>query len=248
MNDKIFDLLLKEEEISWKTIIYDLVEAEGMSPWNIDIGFLTGRYIQVIKEMQEHDLRVSGKILLAAAILLKIKSTHLVENDFTKLDQLINETEEDFDEEFFEEFDENGETISRVKEQYKLIPRNPQPRSRKVSVEDLVDALQRAMASKKRVLAKIKPTKFKMPAKGVDIMGAIRDVYNKINYYAEKEKKSKITFDRLLPSQASKMDKVFTFLPLLHLENQHKLEMQQKEAFADIDVHLYKQKKGKKAA
>lgn len=245
MNEKIFDLLLKEEEISWKTIIYDLVEAEGMSPWNIDIKLLTGRYIQVIKEMKEHDLRISGKILLAAAILLKIKSTHLIENDFSKLDKLINETEEDFEEDFFEEINENGERLTRVKEQYTLIPRNPQPRNRKVSVEDLVDALQRAMASKKRVLAKIKPTKFKMPAKGIDIMGAIRDVYNKIQYYSNKEKNKKITFSKLLPQSASKMDKVFTFLPLLHLENQHKLNMHQKESFAEIDVHLIENKRKK---
>ena len=75
MQQKIFDMLLQEEEISWRTIIYDLVKTEQMDPWDINITLLTQKYIEVIKEMQEHDLRVSGKILLAAAVLLKMKSS-----------------------------------------------------------------------------------------------------------------------------------------------------------------------------
>ena len=52
MQQKIFDLLLEQEEISWKTIIYDLVKSEEMDPWDINITLLTQKYIQVIKEMK----------------------------------------------------------------------------------------------------------------------------------------------------------------------------------------------------
>jgi len=242
MQQKIFDMLLKEEEISWKTIIYDLVKTEQMDPWNLDITLLTKKYISLIKKMQEHDLRISGKILLAAAILLKIKSTHLVENDISRLDALINQEEEELEEEFYN--DELGMKTRRKYDPlaYTLIPRNPQERNRKVSVNDLVNALQRAMASKKRVLEKIKPVKYKMPERKIDIMEVIRDIFHKIVYYSKKEKKKKLSFSKLLPPRASREDKVYTFLPLLHLENQHKVSMEQIKPFAEIQVSLTKSK------
>ena len=69
MQEEILQMLLKEEEISWKTILYDLVRNEQMDPWDINVSLLTKKYIEVIKTMQEHDFRISGKVLLAAAIL-----------------------------------------------------------------------------------------------------------------------------------------------------------------------------------
>jgi chromatin segregation and condensation protein Rec8/ScpA/Scc1 (kleisin family) len=237
MQQKIFDMLLKEKEVSWKDIIYDLVKTEQMDPWHIDITLLTKKYIEIIKSLQEHSLRVSGKILLAAAFMLRMKSSYLMDNDISKFDALLNpEEEEDFEDECFE----NGYSNKGGQEKFPLIPKNPQARNRKVSVHDLVDALQRAMATKKRVLAKIKPVKFKMPGKSVDIMEAIQETYQKIVYYSKKDKTKQVSFSRLLPPNAAKHDKVFTFLPLLHLENEHKLEMQQKKHFAEIMVNINK--------
>ena len=59
--------------------------------------------------MQTHDLKVSGKIVLAAAILLKVKSTHLIENDISRLDALMNETDEDME-------DDMSDKDSQIKE------------------------------------------------------------------------------------------------------------------------------------
>jgi segregation and condensation protein A len=231
------DLLLKEEDVTWKTIIYDLVKAEEMDPWHINITLLTNKYIETIKNMQEHDFRVSGKILLAAAFLLKMKSSHLLDHDIANLDALLYDTEEEMEE--YDEFNSDNLT-KRDKQQFTLIPRNPQPRNRKVSVQDLVSALQKAMATKKRVLERQRPVKFKMPERKMDIMEAISEIYHKIDYYSKKEKKDVVTFSKLLPPRAQKLDKVFTFLPILHLENEHKIEMNQKKAFDEIHVKLVK--------
>ena len=227
---QIFDLLLEQEDVSWKQILYDLVKNEEMDPWNIDITLLTHKYIQMIKNMKENNLRISGKVLLAAAFLLKIKSTHLIDHDISNLDKLLSQTEEMIDEE--ELFsDLSGK---REKQQFKLIPRNPQPRNRKVSINDLVDALQRAMASKRRILAKQKPIKFEMPKRGVDIVEIIRDIYHKIVYYTDKQQQEKLSFTHLLPPRAGKREKVYTFIPILHLENEDKIVTQQEKAFDEI--------------
>ena len=242
MQQKIFDLLLEQEEIGWKSLIYDLIKTEQMDPWDVNITLLTQKYIQAIKAMQKHDLRISGKILLAAAILLKIKTSHLLEHDITKLDQLISQNNECIgEEELFEEL-ESGE--KRLREKYKLIPRNPQPRTRKVSVNDLIEALQKAMASKKRILAKQRPTRFIPPKRGMDILEVIRDIYHKIVYYDKKDKEN-LTFSTLLPAGADKLEKVHTFIPLLHLENEHKIETTQKEHFEEIYIKLLKDQENK---
>ena len=236
MQEQIFDLLLNQEDVTWKTLLYDLVKTEQMDPWDVNITLLTQKYIAVIKKMQELDLRISGKILLAAAFLLKIKSSHLVDNDFAKLDALLNPDEGEDD--FFEEFiNENGQ---RIRQKYHLIPKNPQPRNRKVSIHDLVKALQQAMATKRRILNQQRPINFEMPKKGIDILGVIRDLYHKITYYTTKEEGKELTFTKLLPPRAGKKEKVYTFIPLLHLENEQKVETSQKQAFDEIYVKLKK--------
>lgn len=236
MQQEILDMLLKEEEVGWKAIIFELVKNEQMNPWDIDISLLTQRYLEAIKSMQEHDLKISGKVLLAAAILLKIKSTHLVDKDIGRLDALLNP------EEPLPEDDPNfvgdASQTKKEKQQFTLIPRNPQPRNRKVSVQDLIDALQQAMATKKRMLDRIRPVQFNLPERGVDIMEVIHDVYHKIVYYSQKNEKEKVTFSKLLPPRAGKQEKVYTFLPLLHLEHEQKIELEQKKPFAEIYVGL----------
>lgn len=238
MQEEIFDLLLNQEELSWKSILVDLVQTEQMDPWDIDITLLTQRYIQAIKLMQENNLRVSGKILLAAAFLLKLKSDHLVDNDLSKFDTLIHQSEQEIEEELLGMLDE-GTREKRAREKFALIPRNPQPRNRKVSIQDLVEALQQAMASKKKVLTRIRPVKFTMPGRRMDIVEAIRDVFHKVMYYNEKNVNGeKVSFTQLLPPQAMKQDKVVTFVPLLHLENHEKIEMEQEKPFEEIYISV----------
>jgi chromatin segregation and condensation protein Rec8/ScpA/Scc1 (kleisin family) len=49
----------------------------------------------MLKKLKEHDFRISGKIILAAALLLKIKSKHLLSSGIDNLDQLINGIQEE---------------------------------------------------------------------------------------------------------------------------------------------------------
>ena len=240
MQQKIFDILLEQEDVTWKSLLQELVQTEQMDPWDINITLLTKKYIKVIKDMQEHNFRISGKILLAAAFLLKIKSAHLVEHDISNLDRLLNQTEEAVDEE--ELFSDLGGNEARRREKYRLIPRHPQPRSRKVSIHDLIDALQRAMVSKQKILARQKPVSFTLPARKIDIMGVIRDLYHKIVYYTSQEQKEKLPFSTLLPPHAGKREKAYTYIPLLHLAHQQKIVTEQEKPFDEIYVKLMKKK------
>ncbi|MFH1683044.1 MAG: ScpA family protein [Candidatus Woesearchaeota archaeon] len=247
MQQKIFDLILNQDDVTWKTLLYDLVKTEQMDPWDVNITHLTKKYVETIKQMKETNLKISGKVLLAAAVLLKIKSSRLVDEDIQELDRLIASAEESEDDEFFSEFTEDLLTKDRssIEEKYNLIPRQPQPRTRKVSIYDLVDALQKAMETKRRSLVKQKPQKFEIHKKSkFDIMETIRDIYSRIKVYLDSNKDKHVTFSQLLPNNPRKQDKVYTFIPLLHLENQRKINTHQPKIFGEIYIKLLKKKNG----
>ncbi|MBN1644838.1 segregation/condensation protein A [Candidatus Woesearchaeota archaeon] len=240
MEDRIFQLLVNENEISWKSIILDLVKKEDMDPWNINISLLAQKYIDRIKELKQSDLKVSGKVLLAAAILLRIKSKRLVGEDLSEFDRLLSSTDMDEDE-FYDELEQelrHGEAQG-MNEKFELNPRTPLPRKRKVSVYDLVQALEKALEVKKRRIFNEWNAigDAKLPERKFDITKAITNLYDKIKFFFFKQKQKKLKFSDLVQSK-KKEDKVYTFIPLLHLSNEDKVDLYQEEHFSDFDITM----------
>ncbi len=233
-HDAIFNIIFsKEDEITWQSLIYGLVKSEGMDPWDVDVSILTNKYMNMLKTLKEHDFRVSGKVLLAAAILLKMKSNKLVGEELMDLDRLLIGVEEGVQ----ELFDESAET-AKFDEIPPLIPRTPQLRKRKVSIFDLVKALEQALEVKKRrLLNSIPSLNFELPKKKKDITEVIREVYGKVKSFFISAIKEKLTFSRLLPSE-SKEDKIYTLIPLLYLAQQNKVELVQEVPFGEIEILL----------
>ncbi|MFH1065111.1 MAG: segregation/condensation protein A [Nanoarchaeota archaeon] len=237
MQDRILDLILEQNEVTWQTIIYDLIRSEEMDPWDIDVSVLTARYIETIKKMQDMNFFISGKVLLAAALLVKIKSERLVNEDIAYFDSILFPQTESFD-------DLDMQLVERQKiEHPPLGIRTPMPRKRKVSVSDLMKALQRALEVDKR--RSIKFNKYRteniavMPERKVDIMQLIKSIYSSILGLFERQET--ITFSRLLPEgNVTKKEKVLILLPLLHLENEIKVGLNQEKHFEEIYISLLK--------
>ena len=236
-HERIFNIIFsKADEITWQSIIYKLVKTEQMDPWDIDVSILAQKYINMLRNLKEHDFRISGKVLLAAAILLKMKSNKLVGEDLSELDRLLIGVEEEIEEFGFDETSD----VTKLEEIPSLIPRTPQPRKRKVSIFDLVEALERALEVKKRrLLNSIPPLNLEVPKKKKDITEIIKEVYGKIKSFFISAIKDKLTFSKLLPSD-SKEDKVHTFIPLLHLAQQNRIELLQETPFGEIMILLKK--------
>ncbi|MBU0629001.1 MAG: segregation/condensation protein A [Nanoarchaeota archaeon] len=233
-HEQIFEMLFEKDEVTWQSIIHDLIKTEQMNPWDVNITLLTQKYIETIKKLKELDFRLSGKVLLAAAILLKIKSNKLVGEDIEYLDRLISDQEEDD----LLSFEETFEPRSEENIPKNLIPRTPMPRKRKVSIYDLMDALEKALEVKRRrVLKSIPPMNVHIPEKKRDISKIIQDIYQKIKIFFWENNKSRLTFSQLVPSD-SRSDKIYTFVPLLHLTNQRKIDLFQQQHFGEIDILL----------
>lgn len=236
--ERIFTILFKEDDLTWQNIIYDLIRTDEMNPWDIDVSLIAHKFLEMLKKLKEMDFRISGKVVLASAILLKIKSNKLLEEDINAFDSLISSIDDPG--ELLDELplDYPGEE-SNERERPKLVPKTPQPRKRKVSVYDLVQALEKAFEVESRRPIYVEPiVKIKLPENVVDITEVIKDVYQKVeNYYEHNGKTQRLTFSQLIPSD-SKEDKVFTFIPLLHLENQQRVDMNQKIHFGEIEIEL----------
>ena len=235
--DRVFELLFEEDEITWQTILFNLVTKEQMDPWDIDIALLSKRFMDMMKKLKEMDFGVSGKIILAAALLLRLKSTKLVDEDILELDRLIASTDES--EDIYGDIIDFEEAPPGTFEGDKpsLIPRTPQPRKRKVSIYDLVDALEKALeVRKRRITRNIPPQNIQIPEKGIDISLVLGEVFRKIKDFFSKGNK-RLTFNHLTPTN-SKEDKVYTFIPLLHLTNQRKIDLHQQKHFEEIEIEL----------
>ncbi|MFT4261346.1 MAG: segregation/condensation protein A [Candidatus Woesearchaeota archaeon] len=228
--DKIFSILFKEDEVTWQTIIHELIREEKMDPWNINVSLLAEKYLKTLEKLKEMDFRLSGKIILAAAFFLKIKSDKLLTEDLAFFDDLINPQEEEFLD-ILEDINPQS-TIGKPELKYKT----PQPRKRKVSVYDLINALEKALETgyKRSVKPAVKQS-YKIPEKKKDITLVINELYESVRKTLTKIKS--IEFSKLVPSM-DREDKINTFIPLLYLQNQRRIELEQEHAFAEILIKL----------
>ena len=139
MHEKILDMLVKEDEITWQTIIFDLIKKDNMDPWDVNLTLLAQKFIKTVKALKDMDFRVGGRVILAAAIVLRLKSSKLIDEDINELDRMFA-MEKDLGDEFYEELEsENAAGAINTEgktDSYNLIPRTPQPRKRKISVYD----------------------------------------------------------------------------------------------------------------
>ena len=235
--DQIHDLLFNRE-IGWQEIIYDLINTEQLDPWNLDINILTERYLEKIKELKEADFFISSKVLLAASFLLRIKSEILLNKYIKSIDEILFRKKEK--EKYVLEKIELEEEIPE------LILRTPLPRFRKVTIKELIESLNRAINTENRRIKKeiihknvLRETSYSIPKTKFNIKDKIRQIYEKIFHHLGKEKeKKKISFEEFF--KENQKEKATSFLPLLYLENQKKIWLEQKEHFGKIHIWLKK--------
>lgn len=235
--DDVIDRLLEQDDVDWNSVIRMLVREEGMDPWDIDVDVVSSKFLEIIEEMKDLDFRLSGKMVLATAFFLKLKSDKLMEEDIEALDTMMMEPGE-----LYEDLEEPEEPEPFQDVQPELIPHTPQPRKRKVSVQDLASSLEKALEKEQRNYVRRvqqdtrgdEEPEVDAPEEQQSIEEIIDSVYQKITAYFQSFKA--VTFNKLVNDE-SREEKVETFIPLLHLDNQGKVILHQEKAFDDIQVY-----------
>jgi chromatin segregation and condensation protein Rec8/ScpA/Scc1 (kleisin family) len=234
MEQKIYNIIVEEHQPSWKSMIMDLVSAGRIDCWDVDVGLLSKMYLERIRQMHEAELQISGTMLLAAAFLLKMKSTRLVGEDLNEFDRLLAQSDLS-EEELYAPF----EQPRQQQEQHQLLPRTPQARTRKVTIFDLVRALEKALETKHRRLIRIGSPEAEafLPHKPVDLQLAMKLVYKRIREHASMYRSKTMNWSQLLPSE-DRHARIATFIPLLHLSTQRKIDLEQDAPLSDFRILL----------
>ena len=209
----------REEEITPIDILLQLVTMGKVDPWNIDIVDLTEKYIERIREMQDLDLRISARAILAASILLRMKTEALLYGN--------GEEEEEKEEERIRvEVEPYVPPLRRVERYYTLDD----------LIEALMDALEEAEKKKPRKKKKVEIEEeiFVVDDFRVDIEKHVNRLYEIVKELYE-ETKEKIPFWDLIFDPTPKIV-ARTFLYLLFLANMGKVELIQEEPFGEIFV------------
>ncbi len=227
--------LLFEEKLSWQAIIYDLIRTEQLNPWDIDISLLAKKYLEKVKELEEANFFISSQVLLAASLLLRLKSEILLDEYIPGLDAILfnKKTEE---KKHVQERLELGEEIPE------LVLRSPLPRFRKVTLDELMAALGKAISTENRRIRRVVVAKqqeyetaLAIPKQRINIKEKIHELYLKLkSIFSVKEEK--IPFSKL--AGKTREEKIATFVPLLHLDTQHKVWLEQPDHFDEIWILL----------
>lgn len=198
-------------------ILLGLVQEHKLDPWDVDIEKLAGVYLQRVQEMQEFDLRVSGRTLLSASVILRMKS------DFVLNGRGGSVAEEGLEEVFDLDLPELGQVT--------IVQRSP----RKITLLDLMGSLQEALKEiparkplQRRKLEKIMQT---LSEYHINIERYLEELYQRIKNLVASGQEVSLS---ALVLERTRLAVARTLLLLLFLSIQGKVVLQQPEPFGEI--------------
>lgn len=229
------DFIKFVENPTWKDVLLGLVNSEQIDPWNIDIVDITTKYISVVREMKKLDLRIPANMVLAAAIMVRLKSEALVFKETYESDMLSDVPPElNFNVAF-----NNMEAIPELTFRAKF------PKKRKVTLDELLGAVEDALASEMRresaraVRVTSPSTEFVLEIEKVDVEKAIRDKYGQV--LASADQYNLVKFSDICGETPK--DMVLSLLAVLYLHSYQAVDLRQASFFGEIIIKIIDRKK-----
>jgi len=133
------------QEMDGIEILVSMAKTGKISPWNIDIVDITDKYLAQLFQMKAQNLRLTGRTLLFAAILLKLKSNVLENIDIVAFENNVQEFDDldisdDFNADDYDDYSSsNVISIDEVLQRRTSVRLN---RNRVVTLRDLIRQLE----------------------------------------------------------------------------------------------------------
>jgi segregation and condensation protein A len=215
-----FDIEDFVKEATWKDVLVELVKKNELNPWDIDIVDLVERYIEVVKSLKVLDLRVPANIILAAAILLRLKS------DTLELEEHPEEAQAQ------EDFTRPYVPVDELSIRLRLPPK------RRVTLNELIGALEEAMKLKelKEVQAASETRMVPLVFDHADVEVEVEKVYSLVKRNLDASKM--VTYSLLFDAAKSENSLLEVFIPLLFLACKDRVLLLQETFFGEIIVSL----------
>ena len=219
--ENILKLILEKE--NWEEVIYHIVSIEHLDAWNIDLVKLTESFLRYMKKLEEIDFRIPARVVFVAAVLLRLKADYLS----------IFEEEETIEQVAQQQFVDLGidPNLIQLGVPMKRIPK------RQITLEELMTALRKAMVVKERRVERRRVWKARIEAQisEEDITKRIEKMMNEIDELMKKLNSDKVGFSQIV-KKWNRQKIVEKFIPLLHLENDGKIETEQEDYFKEIFI------------
>lgn len=235
--DQVYDLLLNKE-IGWKEIIFDLINTEQLDPWDIDIGALADKFFKRMEDYENIDFFISSNVMLAASLLLRIKSEIILNKYIKNIDSILFGREDE------EKKTSSFERIELDEDIPDLFPKSPMPRYKKVTLNELIESLNKAINTENRRIKKtivnqnaLRQAGISMPKNAVGIKGSLNSIKGKIiAHFDANVSHKKISYTNFIGE--GKSERALLFFPLLQLETNGDIWLDQEETFSEIHIWL----------
>lgn len=229
-------------------ILVQMAERGEIDPWNIDIVEVTDRFLSELERRKELDLRVSGRTLFYAAILLRMKSEILDQDEEDEADECGDEEGiEGGDFSLDAEFDTEGNALGPIERLEREIKRRldrKQLRKRPITLFELILELKAAEKEQRRRQRFLSP--FDSGLIDVeDVVGIAHDegyreaasaVLCQCEDYLEQE--GLMTLEELAEMMGKRIIEVY--IPLLYLMFEGKVTLWQDEFFGQLFVQIWR--------
>lgn len=237
------------KELDGIEILVSLAKTGKVDPWNIDIVDITDKYLTQLFQMKAQNLRLTGRTLLFAAILLRLKSNILENIDINEFEaqEQFNEfelTDDGFEAEYEPEYNTNNViSIDEVLQRRTSVRLN---RNRVVTLKDLIRQLEFYEMIDKKQSLKNAHERAKRRVRSYanlspdDIVNLAHDEYIDKGVQTLKANLEDILSreDRIELNELTLlgMDKIAAYISLLFLSAESDYELVQDEFYSDLYV------------
>lgn len=237
------------QELDGIEILVSLAKTGKVDPWNIDIVDVTDKYLTQLFQMKAQNLRLTGRTLLFAAILLRLKSNILENIDINECEaqeqfDQFELNDDGFEAEYEHEYNTNNViSIDEVLQRRTSVRLN---RNRVVTLKDLIRQLEFYEMIDKKQSLKNAHERAKRRVRSYanlsadDIVNMAHDEYIENGVQRLKEnlaqifmKESRIELNELT---LLGMDKIAAYISLLFLSAESDYELVQDEFYSDLYV------------
>ena len=216
---------------TWKELLIHLVETNKLDPWNINISEIVEKYTDTIKKIKMLNLIIPANMVLAASVLLRIKSDTISIAD-TSVEEVSNPEE-----------DESGSIyVERPNLEPLVFKIRPAP-SRKITLEELMQALDQSIKKEIKREETLKESNIVLEFKvdRSDIDKKIDSAYQLIKGNADSY--GVAMFSNLSRNFEDKSTILLDlFVPMLFLAKYRRVSISQEEFFGDIMIKLNESK------
>jgi segregation and condensation protein A len=205
-------------------ILVNMAKNGEIDPWNIDIVEVTDKFLRQLEALEKMDLRISGRTLLYASILLRMKSNALVD---------VEEPQEIIDDDY-EQFEISDYPV----------PALPLRRTsrRPVTLEELLSELKKAELIEKRRLERFKNIKDERRATLKEVLSIAHDedIESRVGKMRNLldglfENQQNIKFSDLVQT-LDRSGKVMAYLAVLFLATRKEIWLDQEELFGELFI------------